>query len=434
LFKSNKSMNKKILGNLVVVGLGYVGLPLALLADRKNWDVTGVDNNPDKIEKINNKIAPFADEKISAELKTSTLKATSDKSVVKNADIIILCVPTPVYEDHMPNLEPVISACEGIAPFLTKGQLVILESTVNPGVCEEIVIPILEKNTALKAGEDFYVAHCPERIDPGNTNWDVETIPRVVGSLEKIGLTKAMDFYGSILISKVKPMNNLKEAEAVKIIENVFRDINIAFVNELAMSFQRLGIDVVNVIEGAGTKPFAFMPHFPGCGVGGHCIPVDPYYLIDYAKKNGFRHEFLSLARKINSDMPKYAVDLLVANLQKINCNLAGTKVAVLGLAYKPNIDDDRESPSYKIIKVLQDLGAEVVAYDPFVKKSTVANLEEALSGTEAVIIATAHTEFRDMQPADFINAGVKIIIDGRNCLNKDIFINSDLLYQGIGR
>jgi UDP-N-acetyl-D-glucosamine dehydrogenase len=293
LFKSNKSMNKKILGNLVVVGLGYVGLPLALLADRKNWDVTGVDNNPDKIEKINNKIAPFADEKISAELKTSTLKATSDKSVVKNADIIILCVPTPVYEDHMPNLEPVISACEGIAPFLTKGQLVILESTVNPGVCEEIVIPILEKNTALKAGEDFYVAHCPERIDPGNTNWDVETIPRVVGSLEKIGLTKAMDFYGSILISKVKPMNNLKEAEAVKIIENVFRDINIAFVNELAMSFQRLGIDVVNVIEGAGTKPFAFMPHFPGCGVGGHCIPVDPYYLIDYAKKNGFRHEFL---------------------------------------------------------------------------------------------------------------------------------------------
>ncbi|MCX6796191.1 MAG: hypothetical protein NTW06_01705, partial [Candidatus Falkowbacteria bacterium] len=177
-----------------------------------------------------------------------------------------------------------------------------------------------------------------------------------------------------------------------------------------------------------------FMPHFPGCGVGGHCIPVDPYYLIDYAKKNGFRHEFLSLARKINSNMPKYVIDLLVANLQKINCKISGTRVAVLGLAYKSDIDDDRESPSYKIINSLQNLGAEVVTYDPFIKSSPAVNLKATLAGSQAVIIATAHSEFRRLQPANFLSAGVKIIIDGRNCLNKETFIRSDLLYQGIGR
>jgi nucleotide sugar dehydrogenase len=334
----------------------------------------------------------------------------------------------------MPNLEPVISACESMASFISSGQLIVLESTVNPGVSEEIIIPILEKNSGLKAGKDFYIAHCPERIDPGNSNWDVETIPRVVGSLEEKGLKKAVAFYESILKSKVKPMESLKEAEAVKIVENAFRDVNIAFVNELAMSFQCLGIDAVNVIEGAATKPFAFMPHFPGCGVGGHCIPVDPYYLIDYAKKNGFHHEILSLARKINNNMPKYVIDLLVTKLQKINCKLPTTRVAVLGLAYKPDIDDDRESPAYKIINSLQNFGAKVVAYDPFVKSSSAASLESALSGAQAVIIATAHSEFRCLQPADFLKAGVKIVIDGRNCLNKEIFINSDLLYQGIGR
>jgi UDP-N-acetyl-D-glucosamine dehydrogenase len=427
-------MSKKESESLVVIGLGYVGLPLALLADKKGWQVTGLDTNQSKIEKVNNKIAPFADEKIAESLKNSNLKATTDYSVIKNAEIIIICVPTPVFEDHMPNLEPVISACKGIAPFLTRGQLIILESTVNPGVCEEIVIPTLEKNSALIAGKDFHIAHCPERIDPGNLSWDVEIIPRVVGSLEEKGLKKAVAFYKSILKSKVKPMQSLKEAEAVKIIENAFRDVNIAFVNELAMSFQRLGIDVVNVIEGAATKPFAFMPHFPGCGVGGHCIPVDPYYLIDYAKKNGFHHELLSLARKINSNMPKYVIDLLTANLNKINCKLAGTKVAVLGLAYKSNIDDDRESPAYKIIDSLRNLGAEVIAYDPFVKSSPVASLAEALSGVQAVIIATAHSEFRQLMPEDFLRAEVKIIIDGRNCLDKEIFMRSDLLYQGVGR
>lgn len=419
---------------LAVVGLGYVGLPLALLADRKGWQVTGIDINQAKVGKINDKIAPFADLKIEAELKTSGLKATAALDAVKDADIITICVPTPVYEDHMPNLEPVISACKGIAPYLHNGQLVILESTVNPGVCEEIIIPILEKNSSLIAGKDFYIAHCPERIDPGNTKWDVETIPRVVGSLEEKGLEKAVAFYRSILKAEVRPMASIKEAEAVKIVENAFRDVNIAFVNELAMSFQRLGIDAVNVIEGAATKPFAFMPHFPGCGVGGHCIPVDPYYLIDYAKKNGFHHEILSLARKINNNMPKYVIDLLTAKLGLIDLKLSLAKIAVLGLAYKSDIDDDRESPAYKIINSLQNLGAEVVTYDPFVKSSTADDLESALSGAQAVIIATAHSEFRGLQPDDFIKAGVKIVIDGRNCLNKEIFIHPDLIYQGVGR
>ncbi|MCX6796202.1 MAG: NAD(P)-binding domain-containing protein, partial [Candidatus Falkowbacteria bacterium] len=196
-------MNKKKLGSLVVVGLGYVGLPLSLLADRKGWLVTGIDINPIKVKKINNKIAPFADKKIAEGLKNSKLTATTDYSVIKDAEIIIICVPTPVYEDHMPNLEPLISACEGIAPFLSRQQLIILESTVNPGVCEDIMIPILERLSKLKASKDFYVAHCPERIDPGNPNWDVEIIPRVIGSLEEKGLKKAIAFYKSILKSKI---------------------------------------------------------------------------------------------------------------------------------------------------------------------------------------------------------------------------------------
>jgi UDP-N-acetyl-D-glucosamine dehydrogenase len=290
--------NKK---SVAVVGLGYVGLPLALLAARKGYTTYGIDIDQNKIDKLAKRIPPYKDADVQRELKKSTMIATRDISKVQEVSTVVICVPTPVFSNHMPNLEPVQKACEGIAPYLHKDQLVILESTVNPGVCESIVIPILEEISGLKAGEDFYVAHCPERINPGDKKWNVENIPRVVGSLEEKGLKLAKDFYESILVSKVKKMKSLKEAEAVKIVENSFRDINIAFVNELARSFAKLGIDVVNVIDGASTKPFAFMAHYPGCGVGGHCIPVDPYYLIQYAKQNGFQHKFLELARRINN-------------------------------------------------------------------------------------------------------------------------------------
>jgi len=421
--------------NISIIGLGYVGLPLAILADKKGYNVFGIDINQNKIDLINAKKSPFKDKKVEDELKNSKITAFADFSKVGESDIVVICVPTPVDNNHMPDLRPIEGACKGIAPLLKKGQLIVLESTVNPGVSEEVVIPLLEKESGLKAGKDFYVSHCPERINPGDEKWTVENIPRVVGSLEAKGLEKSLEFYRSMVDAEITPMNSLKEAESVKVVENSFRDINIAFVNELAMSFAKLGIDAVNVIKGASTKPFAFMPHFPGCGVGGHCIPVDPYYLIEYAKKSGFYHDFLSLARRINNGMPEFTAELAVQALNGVGIATKNAKVAVLGLAYKANIDDCRESPSFEIIKVLKENGVEVISYDPFVlDRSTAKSLDEAVKGADAVVIATAHTVFKELTPEYFLDKSVKVIVDGRNCLDKEKFIKAGIIYKGVGR
>ncbi len=427
-----KNNSEKIIS---IIGLGYVGLPLVLLADRKGYKVIGIDVDAKKVKLLNNRISPFADQEIAEQLKKSSLEVTTDFSRIKDTSVIIICVPTPVYKDHIPNLELVKNVCNNIAPFIQKGQLVILESTVNPNVCENIVLPILEKESGLKCGKDFYLAHCPERINPGEKKWNIENISRIVGSFDKIGLQKAIEFYQSIISGEVKPMVSLKEAEAVKIVENAFRDINIAFVNELAMSFSRLDIDVANVIDGAATKPFAFMPHFPSCGVGGHCIPVDPYYLIEYAKKNGFEHDFLALARRINNKMPKFTAEIVAKGLNEKKIAINGARVAVLGLSYKPEIDDCRKSPSFEIIKSLKDYGAEVISYDPFIlEKSTAKSLDEAIKGARAIIIATAHKVFKELTPDYFLKNGVEVVVDGHNCLPKEKFIEVGIVYKGIGR
>lgn len=420
---------------IAVLGLGYVGLPLALLASRKGYSVVGVDVNKEKIALLKKKTSPFKDEAIAKGLQTTKAMFTSAIEDAKGAAILIICVPTPVHENHMPDLGPVEGASRSIAKILEKGQLVVLESTVNPGVSEEIVLPILEKESGLKAGKDFYLAHCPERINPGDPKWNVENIPRVFGSLESKGLKIGVDFYSSIVNATVRPMGSLKEAEAVKIVENSFRDINIAFVNELAMSFSRLGIDVTNVINGAATKPFAFLPHFPGCGVGGHCIPVDPYYLIEYAKENGFEHDFLRLARRINNHMPKFTVELTQDALNEKGLPMKGTKVALLGISYKANIDDCRESPSFEVLKHLKEVGADVVTFDPFVpRESTAKTLSEALKGAKAVVIATAHQAFKDITAQTLKKAGVVALIDGRNALDKQAITKAGIVYKGIGR
>lgn len=399
---------------LAVVGLGYVGFPLARLAAKKDFNLIGVDIDAAKVNSI------------------KEFYATTNFSELRKAKIIIICVPTPVHKNRLPNYEPVEKACKSIAPYLKKGDLVILESTVNPGVSEGIVLPILEKYSGLKRGE-FLLAHCPERINPGDTKWDVSNIPRVVGGLNKESTDKAIAFYKSLISAPIKRMNSLKEAEAVKIVENSFRNVNIAFVNELAQSFARLGIDVVNVINGASTKPFAFMAHFPGCGVGGHCIPVDPYYLIDYAKKNGYSHRFLSLAMKINEEMPEFTVKLLRRELKKIGKE-NGATVALLGLSYKANIEDTRESPSYEILKELEKEGIGVKAFDPYVNHSKIKNLDEALSGTDAVILATNHKEFLGITPQKLKEKNIKVLIDGRNFLEKEDFTKAGIVYRGIGR
>ncbi len=420
---------------IAVVGLGYVGLPLALLAERKGYEVIGVDNNAEKVDLIARRVCPFADERVSAELKGASFTATTDAERLGEADIIVICVPTPVYENHLPNLEPVEGASRSIGQHLRPGQLVILESTVNPGVSEDVVLPILERESGLRCGTDFQLAHCPERINPGDPKWNVENINRVVGAQDAAGLARAVAFYGSILTGRVKPMNSLKEAEACKVVENSYRDINIAFVNELAMSFSHLGIDVVNVIEGAATKPFSFLPHFPGCGVGGHCIPVDPYYLIEYAKENGFEHDFLSLARRINNGMPEFTARQVLLGLNEKHLALSGAKVAVLGLAYKADIDDCRESPAFEVIAALRRYGAQVAAFDPFVPtRSDVAALDEAVRGAQAVVVATAHRAFRELTPDYFARHGIQVVVDGRNCLDKEAFRRAGLAYRGIGR
>lgn len=425
---------KKNPQGVAIVGLGYVGLPLALLASRKGFKVFGIDVNPEKVKKINSRESVFEDQKIDAELKTTNLKATTDFRVIEKVDTIVICVPTPVHHHH-PDLKPLKAASIAISRHLQKGQLVILESTVNPGATEDVVLPILQKNSGLKAGEDFYLSHCPERINPGDPDWNVANIPRVIGGLGKESLEKTLNFYRVILDAPLMPMSSIKEAEAVKIVENSFRDINIAFVNELAMSFSHLGIDTLNVIRGAATKPFSFMPHFPGCGVGGHCIPVDPYYLIEYARENGFRHRFLELARDINEEMPRFTAEETFRALNEKGIPVSGSKVALLGLAYKGDIDDHRESPAFKIADHLASYGAEVRVFDPFIPdRSTVPNLNAALEDAQAAVIATGHTAFKNLTPHDFLSRGVSIVIDGRNCLSKRKFLAEGVTYRGIGR
>ncbi len=415
---------------IVIVGLGYVGLPLALLTSKKGFDVTGIDLSKEKVAKINKHQDPINDEYVQKNIARTTLSASSEFTDISDSEIVVICVPTPVKDDYQPDLEPLKKAVSEVAKKVRKDTLIIVESTVNPGVCDEIVIPLIEKESKLKVNKDFYVSHCPERINPGDKKWSVENIPRVAGSSNEIGLTRTVKFYETIIDAPIKPMATIKEAEAVKVVENSFRDVNIAFVNELAMSFTKLGINVKNVIDGSATKPFGFMPFYPSIGVGGHCIPVDPYYLIEYARGYGFEHEFLSLARSINNHMPEFTVEQLADGLNESGMALKGARVAVLGLSYKPNVADDRESPSYKLIKHLESKGAKVTIYDPyFPDKSTVKDLKAALGNQDAIVVATSHQEFLDM---DLQQLDVKVFLDGKNAFDKSK-LPKTTVYRGIG-
>jgi len=417
-----------------VIGMGYVGLPLAAVAANKGYTVYGFDNDQKKLDLIKQGISPFKEEFLEELLPKVKINVFSDPKLMSQCDIHIICVPTPVDDKYFPDLGPVISASETVAANMKKGSLVILESTVNPGVSEEFVKPIFEK-AGFVIGKDVFISHCPERVNPGDPKWNVSNIPRVVGSFDAIGLKRSQDFYESIVDASIMPMATIREAEAVKITENSFRDINIAFVNELARSFERMDIDVTNVIKGAATKPFSFLAHWPSCGVGGHCIPVDPYYLIEKAKENNFDHVFLRAARKINNSMPEYTIELLQDQLNEIERSLKGTTVGVLGLSYKANVGDLRESPSFELIKLLEKNGAKVITFDPFVPAmSSAKSIDELLEKSEAVLLATNHKEFVDIPVEKFVKNNIKVITDGKNCLNKDEIKKHGILYKGIGR
>lgn len=421
---------------VTVIGLGYVGFPLlCAIAKSGKFEVFGLTRSKKRALDINNGIPPIDDNVTAKELKEVKVKAvTSPKKCLPQSDIIAICVPTPIYKNQRPNLQPVIRTSQQVAKYLKRGQTIILESTVNPGVCQEVVLPILE-SSGLKGGIDFELSHCPERINPGDLKWNIYNIPRNVGSLTKEGCRKTAIFYRSFIKATVNEMDTLKEAESTKIVENSFRDLNIAFVNELAQSFDKMGINLVNVLKGAANKPFAFLPHYPGCGVGGHCIPVDPYYLIHRAKAAGFNHELLKKARKINNSMPKYTVNLLLQQLKANNIELSSIKVGILGLAYKQNIADVRESPAKEVIKYLKKLGANLEIFDPFVKKaSTVNTLDEILAKCQAIIVCTNHTFFiKELDGNRLKYNNVRFVIDGRNCLDADSIRKFGIDYKGIG-
>ena len=418
-----------------VVGLGYVGLPLALLSASRGVRVVGFDIDEVKVAQLARRDADYLSDEENARFKDlSALSVTANGEDLKGLDAYIICVPTPVHENRLPDLRPLESAAAIVGRHMQKGALVVVESTVSPGVCEERALPVLERESGLTRDE-FYFAHCPERINPGDGQWSVRTIPRVIGSLNAEGLRRARRLYSELIDANIVSMGSIKEAEAVKMVENAFRDVNIAFVNELAIAFDRAGIDLVNVIRGASTKPFGFMPFYPGCGVGGHCIPVDPYYLIRYGRENGFEHRFLIAARRINSRMPLYAVHVLEEALQEKRKKLRGSVVALLGLAYKPDVPDLRESPALAIRDRLLARGAVVRVFDPFVPgSSNVLDLDDALKGADAALIATEHAQFRALTPEDFASCGVDVVVDGRNCLSKEAFAGGGITYRGIGR
>ena len=419
-----------------VIGLGYVGFPLACtIAKNKSYKVFGFDLSKEKIDLINQKKSPIEDKQAEKDIKTVKITASTDPEILKDSDIFIVCVPTPVFNDHTPDLDPIKNATKTISKYLKNGSLVIIESTINPGVCEEVIIPILETETKLKSGKDFDLAHCPERINPGDPKWNVYNIPCNIGATTPQACKKAANFYRSFINAEINEMSSLKTAEATKIIENTFRDINIAYVNELAKSFDILGIDLTEVIRGASNKPFAFMPHFPSFGVGGHCIPVDPYYLIERAKKSGFDHKFVRIAREINNSMPQYTVDLLTDALNSIGKPIKNTRIGILGISFKANISDKRESPALTIIKLLQKKGANLSIFDPYcLKDSTGNSLEELLQNVDAVLIATDHKEFKKLTPLDFQKHNIKVVIDGKNIYDKQAFLGTDIIYKGIGR
>ncbi|RJQ34053.1 nucleotide sugar dehydrogenase [Candidatus Parcubacteria bacterium] len=427
--------NHRTITSVGVIGLGYVGLPLSILAAERRFRVVGFDIDEKKIAQLMRREAGFLNAEEAVQFKRAgALSVTAEERDLEGLDAYIVCVPTPVHENRLPDLRPLEGACEIVGRHLAYGALVVIESTVSPGVCEAVALPILERVSGLSRDE-FHFAHCPERINPGDEKWNVRTIPRVVGGLTEEALERTVFLYSSLIDGEIIRMKGIKEAEAVKMMENAFRDINIAFVNELAISFDRAGIDLVNVIEGASTKPFGFMPFYPGCGVGGHCIPVDPYYLIRYGRENGFEHQFLVTARRINSGMPRYAVRALERTLREKKKKLKGSTVALLGLSYKRDVPDMRESPAVVIKNLLSKAGATVNVYDPYIPgASTASDLEKALTGADAALIATDHSIFKALGPEDFEECGVDIVVDGRNCLDKDAFERKGITYRGIGR
>lgn len=385
-----------------VLGLGYVGLPLAVAFARRGFRVVGLDTDDAKVERLRQGrtyIRHIPDEVV-AELAARGFEPTSDFARARECDAILICVPTPLTAHREPDMTYVEGSCEAIAPHLRPGQLIVLESTTYPGTTDEVMRPILER-TGLIAGKDFHIGYSPEREDPNNPDFDTATIPKVVGADDPAGLELMKALYGQVVV-RVVPVSSTRVAEATKILENTFRAVNIALVNELKMVFGRMGIDIWEVIEAAATKPFGFMKFTPGPGLGGHCIPIDPFYLTWKAREFDMPTRFIEMAGEVNSAMPHYVVQQVLEAFSARGRGLRGAKVLLVGLAYKKNVDDARESPSFRLIDLLEARGAEVSYHDPFIPVIPRTREHPHLAGREsvppsraaefdAVLIATDH-------------------------------------------
>ena len=419
----NKLQNKT--ARIGILGLGYVGLPLAVVFADAGFTVVGIDPVAEKVDLLNKGESYILDvptETVARLVKAGKLQATTDYAALDTLDAVSICVPTPLRKTGDPDLSYIISAAEGLAPHLHRGQVVVLESSTYPGTTRELVLSRLEDTSGLKVGEDFFLAFSPERVDPGRTDYTTINTPKVVGGITSDCTDVAVTWYAQALTTVV-PVSSTEVAEMAKLLENTFRMINIGLVNELAIMCDRLGVDVWEVIDAAATKPFGFMKFTPGPGLGGHCIPIDPLYLSWKLRSLNYTARFIELASEINTGMPRFAVSKVQDGLNERGKAVKGSQILVLGVAYKPNIDDMRESPALDVIHLLQDKGAVVRYHDPFVphfqhedwamQSITDAELMPAVSSADAVVIITNHSAYD--YPA-ILNAA-QLIIDTRNAL-----------------
>ena len=414
---------------IAIVGLGYVGLPLSLQFSRSGVNVLGLDVDPAKIEALNagrSYIKHIEAPAIAEAVKAKTFEASSDFSRIREVEAVIICVPTPLNKNREPDISFIINTGKSIAPHLHKGITVVLESTTYPGTTDEDLRAVLEEGSKLKAGTDFHLAFSPEREDPGNPNSKVAQIPKVVGGYTPACLERAKNVYGKAIKTLV-PVSSCRAAEATKLFENIFRSINIALVNELKVVYSAMGIDVWEVIEAAKTKPFGFMPFYPGPGLGGHCIPIDPFYLTWKAREYVQNTRFIELAGEINTAMPEYVANRVAEALNAQKRAINGSKVLVVGLAYKADVDDDRESPSYVLMNLLQQRGATVAYYDPYVPvirptrehphwagTKSVAWDAATLGSFDVVLIATKHGSVNYRELAQH----ARCVVDTRNAMS----------------
>ena len=410
-----------------VVGLGYVGLPLAVEKAKAGFRTIGFDVQEEKVKQVNaghNYIGDVVDAELAQLVSNGMLSATSDFSFIKEVDFVAICVPTPLDLHQEPDISYVENSAKSIAGYLTKGTVVVLESTTYPGTTEELIKPILEKGSGLECGKDFYLGFSPERVDPGNAVYKTKNTPKVVGAVGKDAQEVIAAIYGAVLGDKVHTVSSPAVAEMTKILENTYRNINIGLINELAILCNRMNIDLWEVIEAAKTKPFGFTAFYPGPGLGGHCIPLDPYYLTWKAREYGFHTSMIEASMMINDHMPEYTVERCGKILNRHRKALNGSKVLVLGVAYKQDIDDYRESPALRVIEELEKTGASVSFYDPYIPqykqhgklhKGETALTAELLQHADLVVVTAAHTNI----DYDFVQRHAQAVFDTKNVMKE---------------